>query len=178
MKEGKEKEGRDKILADAEHEKKKSFCTHIFIRSQLSIPAISLVGLEEPSTAVRCSPILYKMVTSSPFPTKSSSSSSSTSISTSTSAVGNATNDENVKVSATATADTTTTTPVADKKEEEEAKDEVKVEEKSMIPGSYRIMFAVVTISSVLVYDTQHEVRSFCFYYHVLCFIGYVFMNL
>ena len=66
--------------------------------------------------------------------------------------------------------------PVADKKEE--AKDEVRVEEKSMIPGSYRIMFAVVTISSVLVYDTQHEVRSFCFYYHVLCFIGYVFMNL
>ena len=164
MKEGKEKEGKDKIIADAENEKKKSFCTHIFIRSQLSIPAISLVGLEEPSTAVRCSPILYKMVTSSPFPSKLSSSSSS--ISTSTSAVGNATNGENEKVLNT---DSTVTTPVAGKIEE--TKDEVKMEEKSMIPGSYRIMFAVVTTSSVLVYDTQHEVCPFLPSFFVLHYL-------
>jgi hypothetical protein len=109
---------------DLEYERKKSFCTHIFVRSQLSIPAISLIGLEDPSTAVRCSPILYKLV---PSTSKSTS-------------------NKDVK-----------------KKEEEAGSADTNITPKepepdSMIPGRYRIMFAVVTVSAVMVYDTQHEV--------------------
>ena len=39
-----------------------SFCTYIISRNNLTTPIICLVGLEEPSIAVRCSPALYKMV--------------------------------------------------------------------------------------------------------------------
>jgi chromatin assembly factor 1 subunit B len=39
-----------------------SFCTHVFLRDHLQTPIVSLVGLEDPSVAVRCSPILYKLV--------------------------------------------------------------------------------------------------------------------
>ena len=41
---------------------RKSFCTHIFSRNHMVYPMISLMGLEEPSVAVRCSPILYKLL--------------------------------------------------------------------------------------------------------------------
>jgi chromatin assembly factor 1 subunit B len=74
-----------------------SYCTHLFSRSNLSSPCVSLVGLEEPSVAVRCCPRPYKLV----------SHPSSTSVA-------------------------------------------------SMIPGPYRFVFAVVTLGSVFVYDTQH----------------------
>eukprot|EP01034_Spumella_vulgaris_P041075 gene41075-50830_t len=40
----------------------KSFCTHIFSRHQLTTPCLSLVGLDEPSIAVRCCPRLFKLV--------------------------------------------------------------------------------------------------------------------
>ena len=39
-----------------------SFCTHIFSRDHLSSPIVSLTGLEDPSVAVRFSPIMYKPV--------------------------------------------------------------------------------------------------------------------
>lgn len=110
---------------ELEYERKKSFCTHIFVRSQLSIPAISLTGLEDPSTAVRCSPILYKLVPS-----------------TSTKSTSN--KDVKKKEEEAGSADTN----IAAKEPEPD----------SMIPGRYRIMFAVVTVSAVMVYDTQHEV--------------------
>ena len=77
---------------------------------------------------MRCSPILYKLV--------SSNSSKSTS-------------NKDLK-----------------KKEEEEAGSAdtsitpKEPEPDSMIPGRYRIMFAVVTVSAVMVYDTQHEVEK------------------
>jgi chromatin assembly factor 1 subunit B len=35
------------------------FATHVFHRSNLSVPAVSLGGLDEPSVAVRCSPRLF-----------------------------------------------------------------------------------------------------------------------
>ena len=60
---------------DKDHDKEKqSFCTHIFARDHLNgggssggtggglSPAVSLVGLEDPSVAVRFSPVLYEMV--------------------------------------------------------------------------------------------------------------------
>jgi chromatin assembly factor 1 subunit B len=75
-----------------------SFCTHVFSREYLTSPIISLTGLEEPSIAVKFSPILYRLV----------------------SAPGE-------KGAPTA-----------------------------LIPGDYRFVFAVVTVSSVLIYDTQH----------------------
>eukprot|EP01038_Epipyxis_sp_PR26KG_P005152 gene5152-7172_t len=40
----------------------KSFCTHIFSRNQLQSPYLSLIGLEEPSVAVRCCPQLFKLI--------------------------------------------------------------------------------------------------------------------
>ena len=151
MKDIKEKEGKDKNITDADYEKRKSFCTHIFIRSQLSIPAISLIGLEEPSTAVRFSPILYKMVTSSPSPI------SSTSLPCSGSGGSyDHANDDSEKIETLTAANTAVSGSLGDKKDE--TKIDEKSEERSMIPGNYRMMFAVVTISSVLVYDTQHEV--------------------
>lgn len=39
-----------------------SFCTHVFLRDQLQSPIVSLVGLEDPSVAVRCCPLLYQPV--------------------------------------------------------------------------------------------------------------------
>jgi len=42
----------------------KSFCTHIFSRNALTTPCASLVGLEDPSVAVRCCPRLYKLLPS------------------------------------------------------------------------------------------------------------------
>ena len=120
-----EKESKDNEKErELEYERKKSFCTHVFVRSQLSIPAISLTGLEDPSTAVRCSPILYKLV-----PSTSSKSTS---------------NQDVKKEEEAGSADTNITTK--------------EPEPDSMIPGRYRIMFAVVTVSAVMVYDTQHEV--------------------
>ena len=70
-----------------------SYCTHVFARDNLASPCVSLVGLEEPSIAVRCCLRPYKLIPHSG---------------------------------------------------------------ESMIPGSYRFVFAVVTLSSVFVYDTQH----------------------
>lgn len=78
-----------------------SFCTHLFARDNLTSPCLSLVGLEEPSVAVRCFARPYKLV-------KHSASSGT----------------ENAPL--------------------------------SMIPGDYRFVFAVVTLGSVFVYDTQH----------------------
>jgi len=74
-----------------------SFCTHIYGREHLTSPLMSLVGMEDPSVAIRCSPVLYKMVC---FPGE--------------------------------------TTPP------------------TVIRGDYRCVFAVVTITAVYVYDTQH----------------------
>ena len=74
-----------------------SFATHVYSREHLSSPIISLLGLEDPSVAVRCSPVLYKMV--------------------------------NV---AGAGADS------------------------ALLRGDYRIVFAVITITAVYIYDTQH----------------------
>ena len=42
----------------------KSFCTHIFNRNHLSSPCISLVGIDEPSVAVRCCPRMFKLIPS------------------------------------------------------------------------------------------------------------------
>jgi chromatin assembly factor 1 subunit B len=39
-----------------------SFCTHVFSREHLTSPIISLSGLEEPSIAVKFSPVVYKLV--------------------------------------------------------------------------------------------------------------------
>eukprot|EP00602_Paraphysomonas_sp_CaronLab_P002449 CAMPEP_0185037110 /NCGR_PEP_ID=MMETSP1103-20130426/31071_1 /TAXON_ID=36769 /ORGANISM="Paraphysomonas bandaiensis, Strain Caron Lab Isolate" /LENGTH=441 /DNA_ID=CAMNT_0027574935 /DNA_START=264 /DNA_END=1589 /DNA_ORIENTATION=+ len=39
-----------------------SFATHIFRRGDMQAPAVSLTGLEDPSVAVRCSPVLYRHV--------------------------------------------------------------------------------------------------------------------
>ena len=76
-----------------------SFCTHIYSRDHLVSPIISLVGLEDPSVSVRCSPILYKLI-----------------------------------------------------KLDGEDKNP-----SSLIKGDYRMLFAVVTISAVYIYDTQHS---------------------
>ena len=70
-----------------------SYCTHVFARDNLASPCVSLVGLEEPSIAVRCCLRPYKLIPHGG---------------------------------------------------------------ESMIPGAYRFVFAVVTLSSVFVYDTQH----------------------
>lgn len=43
-----------------------SFCTHVFLRGHLQSPVLSLVGLEDPSVAVRCCPLLYELVKHSP----------------------------------------------------------------------------------------------------------------
>ena len=120
-------------------EKEQSFCTHIFIRSQLSFPAISLTGLEDPSTAVRCSPILYKLV---PSTTSKSSSNKDK----------DKDEDKELKKEEAGSTGTNTTSK--------------EPEPDSMIPGRYRIMFAVVTVSAVMVYDTQHEVERVV----LLCF--------
>lgn len=42
----------------------KSFCTHIFSRNALATPCASLVGLEDPSVAVRCCPRLFTLLQS------------------------------------------------------------------------------------------------------------------
>lgn len=40
-----------------------SFCTHIYSRDHIAAgPVVSLVGLEDPSVAVRFSPVLYEMI--------------------------------------------------------------------------------------------------------------------
>ena len=70
------------------------FATHIFHRSDLSTPVVSLAGLDEPSVAVRCCPRLFKMVQHN--------------------------------------------------------------QPAEGFPGDYRVVFAVATTSSVLIYDTQH----------------------
>lgn len=75
-----------------------SFCTHLYSRNMLNTPVLSFVGLEDPSVAVRFSPVLYKPVA------------------------------------------------IPDKNSPPEF----------LIPGSYRMIFAVISISSVFVYDTQH----------------------
>jgi chromatin assembly factor 1 subunit B len=51
--------------------KQQSFCTHIFARNLLTTPVISLVGLEDPSVAVRFSSVLYELVQSSTVPLES-----------------------------------------------------------------------------------------------------------
>ncbi|KAJ1437635.1 WD40-repeat-containing domain protein [Ochromonadaceae sp. CCMP2298] len=76
-----------------------SFCTHIFSRDNLGSPCLSLVGLDDPSIAVRCCPRPFKLI--------DHSSDGSTDVLTT-------------------------------------------------IPGEYRFVFAVVTLSTVFVYDTQH----------------------
>lgn len=38
----------------------KSFCTHVFSRFSFSTPCLSLVGLDDPSVAVRCCPLLFR----------------------------------------------------------------------------------------------------------------------
>lgn len=78
-----------------------SFCTHLFSRDNLASPCLSLVGLEEPSIAVRCFARPYKLIQHP-----------------SGSAQGGATG--------------------------------------GMIAGDYRFVFAVVTLGSVFIYDTQH----------------------
>ena len=70
---------------------------------------MSLTGLEEPSVAVRCSPVLYQLVA----------------------------------------------TP-EDATEETDVTSDQNYQGKAMLPGDYRMVFAVVTTSAVLVYDTQH----------------------
>jgi chromatin assembly factor 1 subunit B len=80
---------------------KSKFCTHVFSRHNLSTPLLSLTGLDEPSVAVRCSPVLYTPVVT---PEEVASGSAA----------------------------------------------------HSLIPGDYRVVFAVVTVHAVLVYDTQH----------------------
>lgn len=78
----------------------RSFCTHVYHRGQLlgnaapPFPFTSLIGLDEPSVAVRVCPRLFKMMHS------------------------------------------TTVRP--------------------FLAGDYRMIFAVVTVSSVIIYDTQH----------------------
>ena len=43
--------------------KQQSFCTHIYSRAYLSTPVMSLIGLEDPSVAVRFSPVVYLPIT-------------------------------------------------------------------------------------------------------------------
>ncbi len=76
---------------------KGNFCTHVFSRWNIASPILSLAGLDEPSVAVRFSPVLYELVSS---PAES--------------------------------------------------------EPRSLIPGDYRAVFAVITLRSLFVYDTQH----------------------
>ncbi len=75
----------------------KSFCTHVFSRNRMTAPIASLTGLEDPSVAVKCNPVLYKM---------------------------------------------------------KDYQDDSQV---PMIPGKYRIVFAVTTTNGVYIYDTQHH---------------------
>merc|ERR1711871_197324 len=75
----------------------KSFCTHIFSRNQMTAPIASLTGLEDPSVAVKCNPVLYKM------------------------------------------------------------KDYDGDIQTPMVPGKYRVVFAVTTTNGVYIYDTQHH---------------------
>lgn len=76
----------------------KSFCTHVFLRDNLTVPCVSYAGLEEPSVAVRCCPRLFKMI-------------------------DHGSNNSSAP---------------------------------PLFAGNYRIVFAVVTINSLLIYDTQH----------------------
>ena len=46
--------------AAAAADSSRSFCTHIFSRFSLTSPCLSLVGLEDPSVAVRFCPLLFK----------------------------------------------------------------------------------------------------------------------
>ena len=130
-----------------------TFCTHIYSRDHYATPLISLVGLEDPSVAVRFSPVLYKLVTNT---------STSTSTSTSTGADGGVNTAENNlrsrpntnnsnKTNKCSNTMNTSSTSTASKKVLLES-----LETTSMIPGDYRMLFAVLTVSSVLVYDTQH----------------------
>jgi chromatin assembly factor 1 subunit B len=79
------------------------FCTHIFVRDHFDLPAVSLVGLEDPSVAVRCCPRLFK-----PMP------------------------------------------------KDKEGKDGPAGPSSSLFSAPYRIIFAVATITSLLLYDSQH----------------------
>eukprot|EP01035_Chromulina_nebulosa_P020755 gene20755-26911_t len=72
-----------------------TFCTYIISRHNFLSPLICLTGLEDPSVAVRCSPVLYKLI------------------------------------------DNPQSSP--------------------MISGLYRIIFCVLTISTIYIYDTQHS---------------------
>jgi hypothetical protein len=118
------------------------------------VPAISLVGLEEPSTAVRCSPVLYKMVTSVPgVGSKGKETRGSAEgfagaggdiAGESPSPKGGVTGHEG--------------DPKGDSSKGRAGAGAGADRTHCMIPGQYRIMFAVVTVSSVMVYDTQHEV--------------------
>ncbi len=74
-----------------------SFCTHVYARDHLQSPVLSLVGLEDPSVAVRCSPVLYEFIS---LP------------------------DEQLPP--------------------------------TVFRGDYRMIFAVVTVTAVYIYDTQH----------------------
>lgn len=80
-----------------QQQQSQSFCTYIVSRNNLSTPIISLIGLEEPSIAVRCNPAIFRLIDYA--------------------------DDENSG---------------------------------TLLSGKYRFIFAVVTISTVYVYDTQH----------------------
>lgn len=84
---------------------------------------------------MRCSPILYKLV-----PSTSSKSCSNKDKDK------DKNDDEELKEEEAGSTGTDTTSK--------------EPEPDSMIPGRYRIMFAVVTVSAVMVYDTQHEVET------------------
>jgi hypothetical protein len=120
------------------------------------VPAISLVGLEEPSTAVRCSPVLYKMVTSVPGVGSKGKEARG-----SAEGAGSGTCSAGVDIGG----ESPTSKGVEIGQDGDPKSDSSKGRAAAgvdrahcMIPGQYRIMFAVVTVSSVMVYDTQHEV--------------------
>lgn len=97
-------------------------------------PIASLVGLEDPSVAVRFSPVLYKLINTTAADANNSTSKS-----------GATTNISKAKTS------------VPRKQMLEN------MENSSMIPGKYRMVFAVLTVSAVMVYDTQfpHPIARF-----------------
>ncbi len=42
-----------------------TFCTHVFSRTLMTSPIMSLVGLEDPSVVIRFSPVLFKLICTS-----------------------------------------------------------------------------------------------------------------
>lgn len=126
-----------------------SFCTHIFSRESPSSPCLSLIGLDNPSVGVRCCPLLFKLVNTSGSSNNNISHYYPVDTLTTTITIG-----PNGVVSNEGA--TEAETKSSSESEVNSNTNSDNNQPLSLFHSHYRILFAVFTITSVYIYDTQH----------------------